>query len=429
MSEPLMLALAEQDVPQGYKRTEVGVTPEDWEVKKIGDIASVFSGGTPSRKIKDYWDGSIPWVTTTLIDGGEIHEANEFITSKGLDNSSAKPCKAGTILMAMYGQGKTRGKVGLLCFNATINQACAAIELLESVNKKYIFHVLNSMYEDIRELSNSGGQENLSGHIVKKILISLPPLKEQTAIATALSDVDALITTLEKLIAKKQAIKTATMQQLLTGRTRLPQFALRDDGTPKGYKASELGEIPEDWKIYNLGQATICLDNLRVPMNESERAKQKGDIPYCGANGIVGWVSDYVLDDDIILIAEDGGYFDEYATRPIAYQMSGKCWVNNHAHILKARSPFDQGYIFYCLVHKDIQKYLASGTRAKLNKSEMEKIEIISPLKEEEQTAIATILSDMDSDISSLQQRLSKTRQIKQGMMQELLTGKTRLKV
>ena len=253
MSQPYQVEAAKKIVPEGYKQTEVGVIPQDWEHKVLGDLASIYSGGTPNRKIDEYWGGDIPWVTTTLINGKLIEHANEFITHKGLEGSSAKWCRTGTILMAMYGQGKTRGKVAVLGFDTTINQACAAIELKESITSNYVFHTLKSMYEEIRELSNSGGQENLSSGIIKNIRIPYPPKKEQTVIANALSDTDALLSELEKLIAKKQAIKTATMQQLLTGRTRLPQFAHHPDGSKKGYKQSELGEIPEDWENVPLG--------------------------------------------------------------------------------------------------------------------------------------------------------------------------------
>jgi type I restriction enzyme S subunit len=107
--------------------------------------------------------------------------------------------------------------------------------------------------------------------------------------------------------------------------------------------------------------------------------------------------------------------------------MIGKCWVNNHAHILKAKEGFDQGFIYYSLVHKNILRFLASGTRAKLYKSELYKIEVDIPMALEEQNAIATVLSDMDAEIAALEQRREKTRALKQGMMQELLTGRTRL--
>jgi type I restriction enzyme, S subunit len=200
------------------------------------------------------------------------------------------------------------------------------------------------------------------------------------------------------------------MQQLLTGKKRLSGFS---------------GE----WETYTIEEIAINLDNLRIPLNENQRSKMRGDIPYCGANGVVGTVNDYVIDDDILLMAEDGGYFDEWATRPIVYRMIGKCWVNNHAHILKAKENFSQDYLFYSLVHKDITKFLASGTRAKLNKSEMYKIEVFAPKNIAEQQEISQILSDMDNEIETLKQKLSKTKAIKDGIMSELLTGKTRLKV
>lgn len=102
-----------------------------------------------------------------------------------------------------------------------------------------------------------------------------------------------------------------------------------------GYKQTEVGVIPNDWGTASLLAVADSLDNVRVPLNEPQRQRMQGDIPYCGANGVLDYVSDFVIDDDIILMAEDGGYFDEYASRPIAYRMKGKCWVNNHAHILK----------------------------------------------------------------------------------------------
>lgn len=152
----------------------------------------------------------------------------------------------------------------------------------------------------------------------------------------------------------------------------------------------------------------------------------KGDFPYCGANGILDFINDYKIDDEVILIAEDGGYFDEYLTRPIAYIMKGKFWVNNHAHILKAKAAFDQNFIFYSLVHKNILSYLASGTRAKLNKSEMYKIEICLPQSKQEQRKNAQILTDMDAEIEAMEKKMEKYKMIKQGMMHNLLTGKIR---
>jgi hypothetical protein len=194
-----------------------------------------------------------------------------------------------------------------------------------------------------------------------------------------------------------------------------------------GYKQTDVGMIPDEWGTTSLLAVADCLDNLRVPLNDAQRGRMQGDIPYCGANGVLDHVSDFIIDDDIILMAEDGGYFDEYASRPIAYRMQGKCWVNNHAHILKAKSGYDQGFLFYSLVHKNILPFLASGTRAKLNKSEMAKIVIPAPPTEAEQRAIAAALSDVDELLGMLGQLITKKRDLKQAAMQQLLAGQTRL--
>ncbi|WP_244123588.1 restriction endonuclease subunit S [Burkholderia gladioli] len=272
---------------------------------------------------------------------------------------------------------------------------------------RFAFYLLHLF--DFQVFSGKSGVPGVNRNDLHAERVTIPTdVAEQSAIASALNDVDALLSSLDALIAKKRDIKQAAMQQLLTEKTRLPGFE---------------GE----WLVKSIEQCADCLDNVRVPLNDSERSRIPGDYPYCGANGVLDFVNDFVIDDDIILMAEDGGYFDEYRTRPIAYRMNGKCWVNNHAHILKAKEEVDQGFLFYSLVHKNILNFLASGTRAKLNKSEMLKIEVSFPPMKAEQTAIAEVLSDMDGELATLEARRDKTHLLKRGMMQELLTGKTRL--
>lgn len=171
-----------------------------------------------------------------------------------------------------------------------------------------------------------------------------------------------------------------------------------------------------------ISECCDILDNLRVPINDEIRQTMQGNIPYYGANGIQGYIDKYIFDEDLILLAEDGGNFEEYHTRPIAYKISGKSWVNNHAHILRAKQEFNQDYIFYSLVHKDITKHLNSGTRSKLNKSELEKIEIDFPETKGEEDKIAKILSTADAVIEKTQAAIAKYKAIKQGMLQDLFT-------
>jgi type I restriction enzyme, S subunit len=193
----------------------------EWEVKRLGDLASVSAGGTPSRTNDRYWNGDIPWVTTSEVDFCIINHAEQFITQEGLKNSAAKLLPPGTLVMALYGQGKTRGKTGVLGIEAATNQACASISLNRGVSREFIFHYLVSQYEVIRSLSNTGNQENLNGAIVRSISIPLPPPPEQTAIAEVLTDMDAELEALEARHEKTSALKQAMMQELLIGKTRL----------------------------------------------------------------------------------------------------------------------------------------------------------------------------------------------------------------
>lgn len=205
-----------------FKRTEAGDIPIDWLDKTVGDMAEVTSGGTPSRKVTAYWDGDIPWVTTAELECGQVTSAAQHITLAGLQNSAAKWLPAGTLLIALYGQGKTRGKCAVLRIAATTNQACAGIKLEEGVDGDFVRHNLTHRYEYIRSLSNGGSQENLSGEIVKKIHIGMPSTPtEQRAIAAALTDADSLIDSLEQLLTKKRQIKQGAMQELLTEPPRL----------------------------------------------------------------------------------------------------------------------------------------------------------------------------------------------------------------
>ncbi|XNS90162.1 restriction endonuclease subunit S [Vibrio cyclitrophicus] len=438
-----------QVIPDGYKQTDYGIIPEDWNFKTIGEIASVSSGGTPNRKVPEFWDGDIPWVTTTLINGHAISYANEYITKKGLDLSSAKMCRSGTLLMAMYGQGKTRGKVGVLSFDASINQACAAISLTDSRSNEYVLHVLNSMYEDIRELSNSGGQENLSGGIIKGISMPFPSFEEQTAIANALSDVDALLSELEKLIAKKQAIKTATMQQLLTGKTRLPAFVKYKNGKSSNHiegnnLQNQAGIAPEGWGRVTLGHdATLKARIGWQALTTKEYLEFGPRLLVTGTDfnaGIVDWnsccyVSEWRYKQDFniqlregdVLVTKDGtiGKVGYVSKLPLEATLNSGVFV-----IRPKNKKFVPKFLFYVLnssIFTDFIRAITAGsTITHLYQRDFVNFGFYAPT-EEEQTAIATILSNMDEEIQALKQRLSKTRQIKQGMMQELLTGKTRL--
>ena len=386
------------ELKPGYKHTAVGVIPDDWDEKPLHEGIKLLSGHHVLAQHCNTYGKGTPYIT------GPADFPDGIIRNSKFTEKSTTICRKDDILVTVKGSGA--GTIVLADSEYCISRQLMAVRVIDW-DTAYV-HASLRQDASLFGAAATGLIPGLSrGDILNKH-VPIPPLPEQRAIAGALSDVDVLLGALDRLIAKKRDLKQAAMQQLLTGQTRLPGFH-------------------SEWEVKTLQESTDCLDGVRVPLNETQRAQMKGDYPYCGANGVLDYVNGYVIDDDIILIAEDGGYFDEYEHRPIAYRMSGKCWVNNHAHILKAKLGFDQGFIFYSLVHKNILPFLASGTRAKLNKSEMNKIEVRLPKEQPEQTAIAEVLTEMDAELAALEQRRDKTRALKQGMMQELLTGRTRL--
>ncbi|MEN0049582.1 MAG: restriction endonuclease subunit S, partial [Bacteroidota bacterium] len=220
-----------------------GEFEEEWEKDKIRNLAKIKSGGTPSRGKVEYWNGDIPWVTTSLVNFNKIIVTEEYITKFGLDNSSAQLFNIGTIIIAMYGQGKTRGKVATLGIDAATNQACAAIiENKKLLNKDYLFQVLYGNYDRIRRFSNQGGQQNLSAKLIKNIKITFPTLPEQQKIATFLTAVDRRIQLLQEKATHLQAYKKGMMQQLFSRQLRFKDEDGKDFGE---WEEKRLGELME----------------------------------------------------------------------------------------------------------------------------------------------------------------------------------------
>lgn len=193
-----------------------------------------------------------------------------------------------------------------------------------------------------------------------------------------------------------------------------------------GYKQTEVGLTPEDWSLRQLGDVVTFLDGRRRPVKDADRAKMRGSIPYYGASGIVDYVNDYLFDEDLILLAEDGENILSRNCR-LAFRISGKAWVNNHAHVLKPNPDVSIGFLTDYLESLNYERLNSGTAQPKLNKQTCFGISVALPPTKAEQEAIAEALSDADALIEFLEQLVAKKRQIKQGAMQELLTGKKRL--
>ncbi|MCT0064801.1 restriction endonuclease subunit S [Proteus mirabilis] len=429
-------------IPAGYKQTEVGVIPEDWEIFSLGQsIAKTQLGG--NYKNSEHDTGQ-PLIKMGNLDRGFVKlSKQEFIIGNA---SESDLLNYGDVLFNTRNTLELVGKVAIWkneLPKAYFNSNLMRISFKEDLVSSNLFmNALMNSERFIKALSDIAIGTTSVAAIYNRdlflIKVALPTKKEQTAIANALSDVDALISELEKLIAKKQAIKTATMQQLLTGRTRLPQFALREDGSKKSTKQSELGEIPEDWEVMRLGHLAKFFKGSGLPKSELSESGKIKCIHYGQLFTTYGPKIDRVISRTenvgIVTSQENDVLMPTSDVTPNGLATAScitETGVTLGGDILIIRSDKQKlnGVFFSYLVNvlrDQVMQLVTGSTVYHLYGSDMAKFEFAFPSKEE-QTAIATILSDMDEEIQALKQRLSKTRQIKQGMMQELLTGKTRL--
>lgn len=382
-------------VQPGYKKTEIGTIPEDWSCRALGEFCVAYSGGTPTTSIRDYYGGNIPWITSSDLNQGNIESVSGRITPLGLENSSAKMVNPNSLLIALY--GATAGTTAITRISGAINQAVLAI-IPKSGSTAFIYQYLQLKKDWIIKTFTQGGQPNLSGEIVKLLIIPTPNESEQSFIAAALSEMDLLIRSLDQLITKKRNIQQAAMQQLLTGQRRLPGFS---------------GE----WKVMRLGE--ICTMKSGEGIT-SANIDEHSAYPCYGGNGLRGQTGKYTHDGSYVLIGRQGALCGNIAFA------QGKFFASEHAIVVTPSDQADVSWLSIILRKMNLNQYSESSAQPGLSVVKLLLLPCLVP-PQPEQTAIAAILSDMDTELAALEARRDKARQLKLGMMQELLTGRTRL--
>ena len=385
-------------IKEGYKQTEIGLIPHDWEMRTLGELSQLITKGTTPKR---FTDSGINYIKIESLKGDNISiEKCLFIDEiTNITELKRSILNEGDILFAIA--GATIGKCTIVpkeIVPANTNQALAIIRLKEKVNKKFVFYFLKSklMQKYIVDNIAGGAQPNMNLAQVGGYYFPIPStFTEQTAIATALSDADGLITGLEKLIAKKRNIKQGAMQQLLQ---------------PK-----------EGWEVKKLGE----ISQIYTGKKNNQDKVENGKYPFFVRSKTIETINSYSFEGEAILIPGEGNIGS------IFHYINGK--FDYHQRVYKIsdfNDKYSGKYIYrYITEHfgKHAMQNSVKATVDSLRLPTFQVFEIPFPPSKEEQTRIATILADMDAELSALEQKLEKYKKVKLGMMQELLTGKTRL--
>jgi type I restriction enzyme S subunit len=404
------------NVKTGYKQTDVGIVPVDWQVERLDQFWSVTDckhitadfvlDGIPVASIKE--------VQSRFVD---LKNANQT-TSKyysSLIEGGRKPQQGDLI----FSRNATVGEVAQVADwhqpFAMGQDVCLLRKKYSGFSSDYLQSVLQSpiVISQLADFMVGSTFKRVNIEQIRGFVVPMPGFEEQRAIASALSDVDTLLTSLNKLIAKKRAIKTATMQQLLTGKKRLPGFEdIQKDGLTKHLEGSD---PLTSWQKTTLGQALTLQRGYDLP----HRNRCRGKIPIVSSSGITDT-------HNKALVSAPGVVTGRYGTIGEVFYIKEDFWPLNTTLFVSDFKGNDPLFISFLLRTIDFQSHSGKSGVPGVNRNDLHQLEIDLPPVPEQQ-AIAQVLSDMDTEITALETRLEKTKAIKQGMMQELLTGRTRL--
>lgn len=366
-----------------------------WKIELLGNVATLQRGHDLPHRLRK--PGPIP-----------------IVTSSGIEDTHCEAVVKGPgVVTGRYG---TIGEVFFVHGDFWPLNTTLYVRDFHGNDPLFVSYLLRTI--DFHSHSGKTGVPGVNRNDLHEIGVHLPPTKaEQEAIAEALSDADALIESLEQLIAKKRRLKQGAMQELLTGKKRLPGF----ENKP-GFKQTEVGKIPEDWDFDNIE----TLAHITTGGRNTQDRVDDGQYPFFVRSQIVERINSYSYDGEAVLTAGDG-----VGTGKVFHYIKGKFDAHQRVYRISEFSERINGYFFYLYFsshfYNRIMQMTAKSSVDSVRREMIARMLIPLPPTKTEQNAIATVLSDMDAEIAALEANLAKARQLKQGMMQDLLTGRIRL--
>jgi len=416
------------ELKPGYKQTEVGVIPEDWRVCQLGEVCSVLRGGSP-RPIENYLtnrEDGINWIKIGDVGAGAkyIDATSEKILQSGISRS--RYVQPGDFLLS---NSMSFGRPYILRTEGCIHDGWLVIgDYQESFSTEYLYYCLssNGVLSQYARFAAGSSVLNLNKDIVSKVHVAIPEPKEQRSISEVLGDLDNLLGELEELITKKRNIKQAAMQELLTGKRRLPGFEGEWEMKKLGDTASLKARI--GWQGLTTAEYLDSGDFYLVTGTEIEK-------------GRVSWHDCHYVDEARykqdkfiqlrprdVLVTKDG----TIGKIALVTDLPGPATLNSGIFVIRpTENSFNPEFFYYLLCSQVFSEFLgqlaAGSTINHLYQKDFVSFSYRTPPANEEQAEIASTLNAIDGELIALQARLDKTREIKQGMMQDLLAGRIRL--
>lgn len=426
---------------ENIKSKIVGLIPTSWQVASIGEACLEFvNGGTPSTKNAEYWKGSIPWITgADFLDSFHIGIVRRYITMNALNNSSSHLIPKGNILLV------TRtgvGKIAIAPFNVAISQDITGLILRKDIfDVDFIYYCLQTLAEDFKKFNQGTSINGIIRKDLERKIVPRPSLGEQTIIASILRSVDKVIEKTEAAIEKYKAIKAGMMQDLFTRGidTRSGKLRPTIEEVPELYKESKLGWIPKDREVTEFKSACLEFINGGTPSTKNA-SNWVGTIPWItGADFLesfeVGFIRRHINEDalryssshliregNILLVTRTG--VGKLAIAPFDVAIS-----QDITGIILDLSQYCTEFFYYYLqvLVEDFKKMNQGTSINGIIRSDLEATLILKPSLDE-QKQIAAVLNALDENLKNEQSNLNKYRDLKRGLMADLLTGKVRIK-
>lgn len=381
------------------------ILPSHWQLKKLGEVCHTTSGGTPSRKNSNYYNGNIPWVKSGELDRGLILDTEEKISEEAIKNSSAKVFPKGTLLIALY--GATIGKLAFLGVDAATNQAICGIFKNDNIDSNYLYHFLYYKKPNLVKQGIGGAQPNISQSILKNLDLPIPSLPEQNAIVAKIEEL------LSELENGKQQLLTA-QQQLKVYRQSLLKWAFKGKLTNKNVKD---GELPKGWRTEKLG--VVC--EIKNGKNQKLVENPNGKYPIYGSAGKMGFADSYLCEAGSTIVGRKGTI-----NKPL--YVNEKFWnVDTAFGFMPNTDLIINRFLYFFCLSFNFAKLDKSTTIPSLAKTDLQKIDVVVPPLKEQQLIVSELESKLtvcDKIEETISQSLQQAETLKQSILKKAFEGK-----